>query len=480
MKDNNYDLIIVGTGFASTFFLHRYLEKIPATSRILVLEAGPRRSHSDHLRTRDTDDHPTSVKFLAERYTNLTPEKIWVFNQTFGGGSNCWWACTPRLMPEDFRLKSLYGMGDDWPLDYDELEPYYCDAEDLMNVSGDSGDSPYRRSRPYPNPPHRMSNPDKALKKAFPNEIFIHPTARASESVEGQRPACCNNGVCSTCPIDAKFTVINGLSRIYDDPRIELKLNAKVVRLERAGDLVSGVAYIEKDREHVARCALAVLGANAMFNPHILLRSGFKDEQLGRGLCEQVTRSVWMNLDGLDNFQGSTVSTALGYMLYRGRNRERKAAALMQTVNGAGIRNVRGKWRQTLALNFIFEDLRLPENRVGIDPNEQDKPTATFVRRSDHTERGLSGLSDEIGSILAALPVEDYEIGEPWRTESHIMGTTVMGRDPASSVVDRFGIHHGCRNLAVLGSGMFPTAAPANPTLTLSALALRCADHLLS
>lgn len=81
--------------------------------------------------------------------------------------------------------------------------------------------------------------------------------------------------------------------------------------------------------------------------------------------------------------------------------------------------------------------------------------------------------------MLAPLPVEGFVIQGLWESGAHILGTTVMGTDPAVSVLDPDLVHHVVRNLVVLGSGAFPTAAPANPTLTLVALALRSADRIL-
>ncbi|RWE71949.1 MAG: GMC family oxidoreductase, partial [Mesorhizobium sp.] len=93
---------------------------------------------------------------------------------------NCWFAQTPRFHPKDFRLKSLYGIGLDWPLSYDDLEPFYCTAEAIMSISGDPDMAAVMpRSGPFPQPPHRMSAPDRRMKAAQPGQHFVMPTARA-------------------------------------------------------------------------------------------------------------------------------------------------------------------------------------------------------------------------------------------------------------------------------------------------------------
>lgn len=478
----SYDIIVVGTGFASAFFLHRYQETAPSSARVLVLEAGPNRSHKDHLALANNslaDSNGLRDSECSGQFVNTTGAKQWRFHRGFGGTSNWWVACTPRMIPNDFKTKTLYGVGEDWPFDYDELEPYYCDAEDLMQVSGPSDDSPYPRSRPYPQAPYRMTEPDKVLKRAFPDSFFVHPGARSTAPVPGQRGACCGSGVCQLCPVDAKFTVLNGMAHVFADSRVTVEFGAKVESFDHAGTSVSAVRYVQDGAAKTASCDLLVLGANAMFNPHIMLRSGLDDAELGRGLCEQNSRGVMMELDGLDNFQGSSISTGLGYMFYDGEHRRRKAAAMLQTLNRPNLVSVRGRWRQWLQVNFVFEDFRRPDNLVRVNAEDPTKPETVWVGHSEHTDRGHAEVEQELAKLLDVLPMKSYTIGERWRTDSHIIGTTVMGTDPATSVVDADGLHHRLRNLVVLGSGVFPTAACANPTLTLSAMALRSADRVI-
>jgi choline dehydrogenase-like flavoprotein len=379
-------------------------------------------------------------------------------------------------------MRTTYGVARDWPIAYDDLEEYYCDAEQMMAVSGPNDGSPSPRSRPYPQPPHRFTDPDRLFKKRFPNLFFNQPAARPSRPLESGRPRCCGNGVCSRCPIDSKFTILNGLGHIYDsDPRVKLLTSATVRGLDIANDRVTGVHYEHAGAEHLERADLVGLGANALFNPFLLLRSGLTDGKPGEGLVEQVSRDVVVDLRGVDNFQGSTSITGHGYMLYSGAHRRERAAALMETWNVPLLRDERGRWRQRIQLTFIYEDLRQAENRVtlGSDPA---RPDVQYRAASTYTQRGLDALEASLPSVLDALPVERYEIVQPEAptSEGHNLGTTPMGDDPASSVVDRQLLHHRVRNLVVLGGSVFPTISPANPTLTICALSLRAADHLMA
>ncbi|MDY6921357.1 MAG: hypothetical protein SV765_14220 [Pseudomonadota bacterium] len=170
-----------------------------------------------------------------------------------------------------------------------------------MNMSGPSDHSPYPRSGPYPAPAHRLSTVDRLLQQAYPDQYFVQPTARASTAT-AHRPPCCGNGVCHICPINAKFSIQNEMAALYQDPRVTLRLQAQVERLEHQGDVVQAVVYRDRSRPdsglHKARGELVALGANALFNPHILLRSGVRQTALGAHLNEQEALYVEVDLEG--------------------------------------------------------------------------------------------------------------------------------------------------------------------------------------
>ncbi|MDP9065681.1 MAG: GMC family oxidoreductase, partial [Pseudomonadota bacterium] len=171
---SRYDVIIVGTGFSSSFFLMRFLEHAASNSRILVLERGSEDSKAWQLANRLTSSIDPD-----EIVDNKTPSKEWYTSPGFGGNSKCWMGGTTRMMPGDFKLQSRYGVGLDWPVSYEDLEPHYDVAEQVMLVSGPA-DSPMPRSRPPPLVPHRFSDPDVLLKKRFPDGWYQMSTARAS------------------------------------------------------------------------------------------------------------------------------------------------------------------------------------------------------------------------------------------------------------------------------------------------------------
>jgi choline dehydrogenase-like flavoprotein len=469
-----YDLAIVGTGFASSFFLREYLRHARANARVLVVERGARETRQWQLANRTSSRIDPATTF---RRSGL-PAKTWQFTIGFGGGSNCWWGCTPRLLPSDFRMRSTYGVGDDWPLDYADLEPFYEDAETIMSISA-SDRAPYPRRVTPPQPPHRFSDPDRLLATAYPDLYFPQPTARARVPTEG-RTACCASGVCGLCPIDAKFTIENGLRAPYEDARVTLRLEEDVQSIETRAGRATGFVTRSAAGDTRFDADLVVVGAGAIFNPAILLRSGIGHAVLGRRLFEQVSVSADIDLDGVNGFGGSTVFTASGYMLYDGPHRASHAACLMESWNRPdSLRWEPGRERQLLHMKFILEDLPQTENRVTVASD--GTPHLHFTDYSQYAYRGIERVSAEIDRMLAPLPVERLDFDPtPSSTEGHILGTVVMGSDPATSVVDPWMIHHQIRNLLVIGGSGFPTGSPTNPTLTISALSLRSAAHLVA
>lgn len=479
---DHYDVIIIGTGFAGAFFLQRYLQHAPESARVLVLERGNRDTKAWQLENRLTTSLDPETLYL-----NNNPEKEWCVSPGFGGNSKCWWGGATRMMPGDFKLQSLYGVGKDWPLSYDDLESYYCDAEKIMAVSGPA-DSPMPRSQPFPLPPHRLSEPDNILKKAFPNGWFHPPTARASAAT-GTRGVCCATGICELCPVDAKFTIQNGMRQPFSDPRVTLQLQATAETVETNGNVASGVTYRHRDQQNKdklqqANADIVVLGANALFNPYLLMRSGITHELLGKGLHEQMSVDVCLDLAGVKGYNGSTSICGNGYLFYEGDHRREYAACLLESWNSpfnyrrAALRTEKGRWTERTYVRFMFDDLPRDDNRVTINKSDPSMAEVTFNDYSDYARRGMDKVPEMIDKLASALPIEKVESISLGRTTSHIQGTVVMGNDPASSVVDRHMVHHKIRNLLVLGSSAYPTASPAYPTLTISALSLWAADNL--
>lgn len=469
LANQAFDLVVVGSGFGSAFYLQRILQR-RASAKILVLEWGKHRPHDVQIeqgRSSDTDPRST---YLTES------KKPWNFTIGLGGGTNCWFGQTPRFHPSDFALRSRYGVGADWPLNYEELEPYYVSAERIMSVSGDPNMAVmFPRSASFPQPPHRFTAPDRLMVKAQPGQHFGMPTARARISTPG-RSACCASFRCSLCPVDAKFTLNNGLMDIFTNDAVSLALNAKVERFETIGSTVRAVVFTANGKEVRVTGDRFVLGANAIHSPAILHRSGMADALTGAGLHESYGCHVEVLLDGLDSLDGSTITTGLNFGLYDGQHRRDVGAALVYFENRwtHGLRAIPGRYRQTLPLMVVTEELVEDKNKVTVDSS--GTPVITYSGPSDYAVRGQKRALAKLPKLLAPLPVEDIVFRSQRPTESHLQGTLRMGSDPMSSVVDAKQVHHRFRNLTVVGTSVFSTCSCANPSLTAAALSLRAAD----
>lgn len=476
-----YDLIVVGTGFASTFFLYKYLKKDTSLGKILVLERGLFESQEqriNHARNKPYGrlSYITSSSGNTKVFNNNTPEKPWMFDPNFGGTSYSWTGCTPRFMPSDFKMKSLFGKGLDWPIGYSDLAPYYLEAEYIMDVSGPL-ETPFPRSKPYNLPPHNLSSVDRILNEKYGVNYISQPSARATKVAK--RGMCCTSVICHLCPTNAKFTIENSLMSVYQDPRIELVYNAQVFSLDTMNDHVKSVHYIKDGNEKIAEGDLIVLGANAIFNPHILLNSGDSNINTGKYLTDQVSYFAYVHLKGLDNVGGNSKNPANGYMFYDEVDRSKMAASLIETYNDFTLRHEFGKWRQIAKFKFMFEDIPNKRNYVGLSDDPM-KPIVNYEGFDGYVTAGYQNLSDTIEDVFGVLPVEEIVLDSNVQKDgAHILGTTRMGANSKEGTIDANMVHYQYRNLLVLGSSSFPTASPTNPTLTISALSLRAADRLI-
>ncbi|HCK94353.1 MAG TPA: hypothetical protein DHW71_15270 [Gammaproteobacteria bacterium] len=381
-------------------------------------------------------------------------------------------------------MKSKYGVGRDWPISYADLEPFYAEVENFMGMSGTDEWSMTPRSTKYPLPPHRLTDPEAALMDHYKGFYYPQSTARPSRTFKN-RPRCCASGICRLCPIDSVFTIQNSMMDIFEDPRVDVITGAHVDRLETNNNVVTGAVYKKDGKEITVKGELFGLGANGIFNPYIMQKSGFEHEFLGRRIHEQVSTWAGFDLKGMKNYQGSTIITGQGFMWYDGDHRKEYGACMTEFNNKIRkLRVEKDRWNERMYIQFVVEDLPLDENRVIYDP-KLDKPIVSFTKFSDYGMRGLEKVFDYADELAGVLPVERIFFDEkfekkriPRSTEAHIQGSVVMGDDPTTSVVDGNLVHHTHRNLLVLGSSSFPTGAPANPTLTLSALSVRAAYKL--
>jgi choline dehydrogenase-like flavoprotein len=469
---DSYIAVIIGSGFGSLFFLQEFL-KTKRTGRVLIVEWGGYKTHDWQV-----ENKANSIFETEKLYTRGSGERSWHYSIGFGGGTNCWWAQCPRNHPNDFRLKTKYGVGVDWPLSYDELAPFYHEAEQTMLIAGpDDLGAHYPDSGSYAQPPHRMNDIDRIMKSAQPDMHFVMPNGRLSRPV-GARGACCGTAECRWCPVDAKFTAFNSLQHIIEHDDVDICVDSQVVLIDNQNRVARGIHFLNGGKEYYVRGDLIVLGANGLHSPILLQQSGFKHPIIGKYLHEKIECAVEVFLDGVNNFGGSTITTGMNLSMLDGDHRSQHGSALLLFENtwGWGMRSEYGRWREVLPITIIVE--ALPQETSTVTVSSDGRPHVSFPKQSEYGLKGVQAAIDNLSKVLKPLPVERIEVRHIDQISVHLQGTLRMGTDPSQSVVDAGQIHHDVRNLIVVGSAVFPTAGSAPPSLTVAALSLRAARLL--
>jgi choline dehydrogenase-like flavoprotein len=528
------DVVIVGSGVCGALVAARLAAR---GVKVLILEAGTRVSRSDAL----AQYHAALVKVPECAYPNLPfaphstsdrPDSYYLhggpdkFGATYlrqvGGTTWHWLGTSFRFIPDDFRLRSTFGVGVDWPISYDDLEPWYCEAEQELGVAGDGNarlDAP--RSRPYPLPAIPLSYLDQKVAAAVAKLGYtVEPTPQARNSQQYQnRPACCGSSSCiPVCPVQAKYDATVHVT-LAEQAGAELIDRAVASAVEVGTDgRVSGIRYRRPDKgEGRATAKVFVIAAHGIETPKLLLQSRTNErpggvanssDQVGRNLMDHPTRLSWaLTADKLYPFRGPLSTGGLEspragdwraeYGAFRvqlqNRGWEWPMGTPEHTVRTLAERGLRGadlaraladRSERELGLATMVEQLPSPENRIVPDDGHRDaigipRPRITY-RIDDYCRRALDRGQRVHQEIFAAMSATEIEHGSTIFSAGHIMGTYRMGTDPRTSVVTPEQRSHDHANLFLLGSGVFPTGAASNPTLTIAALALRAIDPIVA
>ncbi len=536
-QTDSADIVIVGTGVVGCLIAEQLLD---AGHSVLMLEAGPRverwqivekfRSLPPSTRSNLDAAYPpfrwaafldsTSAATAAD-YLQLEGPNARAYRQDYvryAGGSTWHWAgiCW-RLTPEDMRLRSLYGVGRDWPFDYATLEPYYTRAEEALGVCGPSDPAlqwPPIRSKPYPMGrlpfgPGEQAFTDAAARLGLANL----PSAQARNSgvsYDGRPPCCGNNSCIPVCPIGAKYDAAASL------PRIEAKggkiiANAVVYRVETGtANAVAAVHYFDPDRQSTRITdKLFVIAGNGIESPKLLLMSSDarnprgvanSSDQVGRNMMDQpklvasvmLAEPAWT---GVGPVQGSSImQTSQGAFraehagaLFRFNNMARSQigamAALKKGLVGRALdTEIRRLAGCSAELTIEHELLPDPNNRLTLSSQKDwlgiPKPNiyydvGAYVRKSAevYSTPLVRQLAHEMGAV-------DVKVTTEFTNSDHIMGGMIMGPDAATSVVDVDCRAHDHPNLFLPGGGAMASAGSGNSTLTMTALALKAADAM--
>jgi choline dehydrogenase-like flavoprotein len=526
--DISAEVIVIGSGVAGALLSARLAAE---GLKVAILEAGGEVDRGTAVQTywdavikvpecpypsTPQAMHPVSND-LNHWYEQAGPD---LFSSTYlkvvGGTTWHWLGTSLRLVPNDFRLRSLYGQAVDWPLTYTDLEPFYARAEQEIGVSGDAGDDlGAPRDGPYPMPPIPQTYLDKTFARALEGTAYqVRPTpqARLSRDQSG-RPACCGNASCiPVCPVQAKYDATIHLARATG-AGATLFPETTAVFIELGADRqVAGIRFKRPDgSEGRATGKIYVLAAHAIETPRLLLNSTSAEtpngvsnssDQVGRNLMDHPTQLSWALADSPVYPYRGPLSTSGIENLRDGEFRKERGAfrieigndgwswptgAPITTASDLALRGLRGPALDKALVEQTSRHIRLaslveqppdPENRVTLgaarDVYGVPAPKITY-RLDDYTKAGFASAIEAHEAIFAKLDASEISHSPTAQGAGHIIGTTRMGDDPAASVVDRDLRSHDHPNLFILGSSVFPTSATANPTLTIAALTLRAA-----
>ncbi len=407
-----------------------------------------------------------------------------------------------------------------WPIGYEELEPWYLDAEQELGVSGDSKQnlgSP--RSGSYPMKELPLTYLDKQVTLAANQlglDVQITPQARNSEVFDG-RPPCCGNASCvPICPIAAKYDATVHVQKALS-LGVQVIDQAVVYQVDvNDAGWVTGVRFKRPNGdEQRAVGYVYVLAAHAIETPKILLMSrtdalpngvANSSNQVGRNLMDHPVQLSWALADDPLYPYRSPLENA-GIENYRDGDFRRTRSAFRMAIGEDGwsfpgtapakvatdliAQGIRGKAlveqmnamvsRQIRFANLI-EQMPNPENRVvpafdQLDAIGIPRPRI-YYQIDDFVHQGMAEARRISQRIFETMGASRIEHGEDPEGAGHVMGTYRMGNDPKRSVVNAQQRSHDHANLFLLGSGTFPSGGTADPTLTIAALALRAAADI--
>ncbi|MFH1602958.1 MAG: GMC family oxidoreductase, partial [Pseudomonadota bacterium] len=496
--------------------------------RILCLEQGDWMRPADYPSTRrdwevrmDREFSPNpNVRRRPEDYPiNDDDSPISVVNFNGVGGSTILYAAHfPRPHPSDFRVSSLDGVADDWPISYVDLEPYYALNDRQMGVAGLAGDPAYPPHEP-PLPHVPLGRVGETMGRGF-NALGWHwwpsDTAIATRDYEG-RAACVNLGPCkSGCAQGAKSSADITYWPLARRAGVQLRTRCRVREiLVDDKDMATGVVYYDEHGvEHLQRAEVIVLACNGVGTPRLLLNSRsarFPDGLANRsGLVgKNLMIHPWGMVRGafdtpLDSQLGPRSCCILSQQFYEtDRSRGFVRGYNMQITRGLGpVETARmgvergaipwgeghheafaRRYGRSISMGICCEDLPEECNTVTLDPTLTDSngipaPKITY-RLSENTERMLRhGLTRGTEVMKAAGAWEVYGEGPVRQTGWHLLGTARMGEDPERSVVNGWGRSHDVKNLFIVDGSVFVTSSGVNPTPTIQAVALYIADAM--
>jgi len=517
MSTSHYDVIIIGTGAGGGTLAYRLAS---SDKRILLLERGdyvPRELENWSTRAVNVEGrYQTQEKWRDKVGKELHPHT----NYAVGGNTKFYGAALFRLRREDFGvLRHHGGTSPAWPITYDELEPYYTEAEHLYQVHGERGEDPTEppASAAYRYPAVRHEPRIQQLSDDFARlgyQPFHTPLGIMLDERNRARSRCIRCGTCDghPCLVNAK----SDAQVVCVDPALEydnvtLLTNAYVSRLETSasGRQVTRVLVDRNGERESYSADIVVVAGGAINSAALLLRSA--SDQHPRGLAngsDVVGRhymghinSVLMALSRCPNptvFQKSMAmndfyfgtpewSFPMGHISFVGKLDGVTLSAGAPAIAPGWTLDLMGK--HSLDFWLTSEDLPDPENRVTLD--RDGRIVLAYTPNNGEGHKRLVGKLESLMRQQSSCPLHGREchqglfsrnlfLGQriPLAGVAHQNGTIRFGHDPATSALDPTCKAHELDNLYVVDGSFFPSSGAVNPALTIMANALRVGDQI--
>jgi quinoprotein glucose dehydrogenase len=522
MRTYESDVCIIGGGISAAMLALKLSELRPGIS-ITVLEAGRKLFDAENRmeyrqRSIEYAENPWPGDFIEDQAAKGVISRT----MAVGGSALHWGGTCNRFSEEDLRLKSMFGLYTDWPIEWAELEKFYCEAERRLGVSGEPSPRPEdRRSQPYPMAAMAMTHNLIELKR-WAEKIGIPfqttPQAKNTQPYDG-RAQCIRCNTCSICPTGARYSPDFTFKRLIERKGFALQdrtLVRKLVLDEQKATVAAAQAVRRElpDEPLEYRAPVFVLASGYCWSPHLLLLSacsrfpnGLANSSglVGRHMCGHAFLSAFIEIDakiypGM-NEQHGLISRQF-FRVPAGQPFLRHDLRVWESASGhePRLRSANGRillgdslladWRErsrrgTARVRGYYDvhpdrdsSLTLDtssKNRWGDPmPQIQHKPDAASLAREGAVREHFRALFERLakndnGKILST------SAGNYW---DHPAGGCRMGTDPAASVTDSFGRTHDHENLFVVGSPTLPNAGCTNGTLTFTALTLRSAERI--
>jgi choline dehydrogenase-like flavoprotein len=500
-----YDVIIIGSGAGGGTLAHRLATKMEA--KILVLERG------DYLK-REKENWDSDQVFNNRRYD---ADEEWIdkngkpfrpgIHYFVGGNTKVYGSALMRMRERDFgEIEHEDGLSPAWPISYQELAPYYLEAEKLYHVHGLRGSDPYepKESAPYPYPPvehePRIKELAEDLQKIGHSPFHLPIGIRLNESNLHESPCIkCETFDGFPCLVDGKADaqVIAVDPALKACPHLSLLTGCFVERLEldSSGKKVEKIHAIIHGEKRVFFAKTVIISCGAVNSAALLLRSNIANRSgaVGRHyMCHN--NSAFMALSKKPN--PTKFQKTLGISdFYFGAEDWKYPLGLIQMLGKSDGKMLKSDapWltpefalekvaKHSIDFWITTEDLPLPENRVIVDSSGKIHLHYTETNGRSHKKLAekLKEVLKEIGCIDRLMPTSFYLKKKiPIAGVAHQCGTVRFGNNPATSVLDTHCKAHDVDNLFVVDASFFCSASSCNPALTVMANALRVGDYLI-